>query len=405
MNFNYNFLFVTLSVAVAIQASYVGLNLARLIPAAFASNRRRLIAGSTLSLAVGIWGMHFIGMLAVITPIKIDYAVLPTLISFLVCVLVTGVAIYLASLRAWRFLIIASVIMGLGISSMHYIGMLALHSSVHMGHDPIFALASVVIAIVASALALWLAFAVARQPPLWLSATVLGGAISGMHYMAMAGTTLHAMPGPGPTGQAISSDYLAVVVSVVAFSISGIFMLALVPVENNGALTNEQWKPNSRPEASAASHPPPQDGGDQASGTVEPPGATIVVPDEVLPVERNRSRRHIAYREIVSVHANAHYTYIFNGSDDLFCPLTITEIAERLPDNVFFRTHRSYIVNLAHVTSVKKAANAGIAEIDSPVRRTVPISRSRIAALKESLIAFQEKSGAAAADSRPLPIK
>lgn len=99
MSFKYNIILVALSIAVAIQSSFVGLSLAQLVPGAFAANRRRLLAGAAVSLAIGIWGMHFIGMLAIETPMRIDYAILPTLISFLICALVTGVAIYLASLR------------------------------------------------------------------------------------------------------------------------------------------------------------------------------------------------------------------------------------------------------------------------------------------------------------------
>ncbi len=234
-SFSYSPILVALSVVVAIQASYVGINLALLVPIAFANRRRLLIATSATTLAVGIWSMHFIGMLAVTSSVTIDYAVLPTLLSFLVCALVTGVAIYLASLRSQRLLVIAAVLMGLGIVTMHYVGMLAVHSVVHLTHDPVYAIASVAIAIAASGLALWLAFSAERRPPLFLCAVVLGCAVSGMHYTAMAGTTLHlAAMAATTTNSVISGDILAAIVSVVATSISAIFMLALVPGEHEG---------------------------------------------------------------------------------------------------------------------------------------------------------------------------
>ena len=154
MRFVYDPLLVLLSLIVAIQASYVGLNLALRVALAFALQRRLLIAGAATSLAVGIWGMHFIGMLAAKSPVGIDYAVLPTLISFLVCVLVTGIAVFLASLRALRMLVVAAIVMGLGIAAMHYIGMEAVHAGMQMAHNPAFVIASTVIAIGASALAL-----------------------------------------------------------------------------------------------------------------------------------------------------------------------------------------------------------------------------------------------------------
>ncbi|WP_158808146.1 MHYT domain-containing protein [Beijerinckia sp. L45] len=393
MSFHYNFILVALSIAVAIQASFVGLSLAHLVPGAFAANRRRLLAGATVSLAIGIWGMHFIGMLAIETPIRIDYAILPTLISFLICALVTGVAIYLASLRSTLMLIVGSVIMGTGIASMHFVGMMALHASVHMEHAPLFVLASIAIAIVASGLSLALAFMTLRRPAFWLCAVAMGIAISGMHYMAMAGTAFHSMPSPDPAGEAISGDYLAMIVSVVAFSISGAFMLTLVPSASDEKPIRETFKASGLPHDAAISRGPSESVAIDRSAREGPLAPVMASPPldmcAALPIEKNRSRCQIALTDIVSVHSNAHYTYIFDGHDDLFCPLTISEIAERLPKQTFYRTHRSYIVSLAHVVSVKKAANSGVAEIGSPVRRTVPISRNRISDLRACLMAFQ----------------
>src|SRR4030095_9614080 len=76
----------------------------------------------------------------------------------------------------------AATFMGLGIVSMHYLGMSALHASAHMHHAPAFVAASVAVAIAASGLALFLAGGRSGRPPLIFSATVLGFAIAGMHY-------------------------------------------------------------------------------------------------------------------------------------------------------------------------------------------------------------------------------
>lgn len=373
--FTYSPILVLLSVVVAIQAGYVGINLALLIPTAFANRRRLLIAGSALTLAVGIWSMHFIGMLAVRTSITINYAVLPTLLSFLICGLVTGVAVYLASLRSHLLLVAAAVLMGLGITTMHYVGMIAVHSVMHLTHDPAYAIASIAIAIAASGLTLWLAFSADRRPPLFLCALVFGCAVSGMHYTAMVGTTLHMATAQAATAKSlISSDILATIVSVVACSISAVFMLALVPAGAKDASSDSVQTP--------------------AETTSAPEG--LAEADLLLPMEKNGKRFHIASDEIASVHSNAHYTYIFNGRDDLFCPLSITDIAARLPEAMFPRTHRSYIVNLSFVARIKKSGDAGVAELDTPVRRTVPVSRSRLAALRDELAAFKASAKGAA---------
>ncbi len=399
MNFSYDIPLVALSIFVAVQASYVGLNLARLIPGAFALNRRLLIAGAALSLAVGIWGMHFIGMLAVVAPVAIDYAVLPTLISFLICVLVVGVAIYLAALRPLRSMVYAAVIMGLGIAAMHFIGMMAVHVSVRMTHDPVFVLASIAVAIAASGLALWLAFDAPRKLPFWLCAVVQGGAISGMHYTAMAGTTLAPKPGLALASGAISTNVLAVIVSLVAFSVSGVFMLTLIPVARQETPDETKWKEAGEPRHAAAVGPDLL-ASTAVETTVAAPVAVpvpgLLAPEETLPIERQGNRLHIGVGEIMSIHANAHYTYLFNGREDLFCPLSISEIFDRLPKGRFFRIHRSYIVNLSRIANIRKVGDAGVVELNSPLRRTAPISRGRLAALRHDLARFQT----AGADSR-----
>jgi NO-binding membrane sensor protein with MHYT domain len=88
---------VVLSIFVAIQGAYVGLSLAAQIGEAVGLRRRLLLAGAAISLAVAIWSMHFVGMLAARLPFPVDYLVFPTLLSFLVCVIVVGAAVFAVS--------------------------------------------------------------------------------------------------------------------------------------------------------------------------------------------------------------------------------------------------------------------------------------------------------------------
>src|SRR5258708_4953366 len=88
---------VVLSLIVAIQGAYVGLSLAVQSGGAGGLRRRLLLAGAAISLAVAIWSMHFVGMLAARLPFPVDYLVFPTLLSFLVCVIVVGAAGFSAS--------------------------------------------------------------------------------------------------------------------------------------------------------------------------------------------------------------------------------------------------------------------------------------------------------------------
>src|ERR1700729_1185580 len=139
---------VLLSIVMAIQGAYVGLSLAVQIGQAAGMRRRLLLAGAAFSLAVAIWTMHFVGMLAARMPFPVDYLVFPTLLSFLICVIVVGAAVFAAyagPLTPVR-LPAAAVFMGFGIVSMHYTGMMALHASAHMVHAPRFVAGSIAIA-------------------------------------------------------------------------------------------------------------------------------------------------------------------------------------------------------------------------------------------------------------------
>src|SRR5580700_1163623 len=183
---------VALSLFLAIQGSYVGLSLAVQVGEAIGLRRRLLIAGAAISLAFAIWTMHFIGMLAARMPFPVDYLVFPTLLSFLICVVVVGAAVYAVSSGPFTLLrlTLSACLMGGGIFAMHYIGMSALSATAYMIHNRYYVAASMAIAIAASGLALWLATGRGRRPPLILSAIALGVAVSGMHYTAMAGLTL-----------------------------------------------------------------------------------------------------------------------------------------------------------------------------------------------------------------------
>src|SRR3974390_3787987 len=163
----YNPWLVLLSIVMAIQGAYVGFSLARQIGSAIGVSRRVLLGGAALSVAVGIWTMHFVGMLAARLPFPVDYLVLPTLLSFLVCVIVVGIAVFAISAGSVTplRLPLSAALMGIGIFSMHYIGMFPLHARAIIVHPPLYVLASLVIAIVTSELALWLPREPEMPPP------------------------------------------------------------------------------------------------------------------------------------------------------------------------------------------------------------------------------------------------
>jgi NO-binding membrane sensor protein with MHYT domain len=391
---------VLLSIVMAVQGAYVGLSLAVQIGGTGGLRRRLLLAAAAFSLAVAIWTMHFIGMLAAVLPFPVDYLVFPTLLSFLVCVIVVGIGVYATSagpLTPMR-LALSSSLMGVGIFTMHYIGMSALDASARMVNDPLFVAGSLVIAIAASGLALWLAAGRGKQPPMVLSAIVFGIAVSGMHYTAMAGMTLFPHPDAASGAPALSIDLLAIVVAVVAFCVSGIFLLFLVPDLSRpepvaappltNGLAAATGFPAASPEVAMSVAVAVGDSAEYGRGTYAPLGGLGSAPPKIarqLPVEHDGATRYIAVDDVVAIHANAHYTTIFDGHAKLFCPLSIGELESRLDRDRFIRVHRSHIVNIERVTSHRRAGDTEVVEMAAAKRYTVPVSRSRVAMIKERL--------------------
>jgi len=381
---------VLLSIVMAVQGAYVGLSLSVQIGDAAGMRRRMLLAGSAFSLAVAIWTMHFVGMLAARLSFPVDYLVFPTLLSFLVCAIVVGVAVYATSsgpLTPLR-LTLSACLMGGGIFSMHYLGMSALHASAHMIHAQLFVAASMAVAIAASGLALWLATGRGVRPPLVLSAIAFGIAVSGMHYTAMEGVSLFPHVSAVSTAPALSTDLLAIVVAVVAFCVSGIFLLFLVPER---AATARVEPAGADIPATVPAMAEPVANPDFGRGTAAPLGGAGGPPRRFarhLPVERDGATQFVAVDSVVAVHANAHYTYVFNGNDRLFCPLAISDVEQRLDSNRFVRVHRSHIVNIERVIGYKRSGDNELVEMQAAEHYAVPVSRSRVGSLKSRVAAI-----------------
>jgi PAS domain S-box-containing protein len=194
MTSHYDLGLVTISVVIAILASYAGLLFAGHVTSASGRPRLGWLIGGAVVMGLGIWSMHFVGMLAFRLPVPIGYGLSLVLLSVAVAIAASLLALIVVSgaeLRPLR-LFSASVLMGAAISGMHYIGMAAMSGPVRVTYGAALVALSILIAIVASFAALWLAFhfrsdrssgATLRKAA---SAVVMGIAISGMHYTGMA---------------------------------------------------------------------------------------------------------------------------------------------------------------------------------------------------------------------------
>jgi len=394
---------VVLSIAIAIQGSFVGLSLARGLDEAEGLRRRALLAGASLTLATGVWSMHFVGMLAADFPSAIDYLVLPTLLSFLICVIVVGIGVYAAHADGSPILRVGggAVAMGLGVSLMHYVGMSAVHLAGPTTQETPFVILSVAISIAASGIALWTLERRATRSRVLGAAIVLGLAISGMHYTAMAGMRLDPLCFDVTrfvaAESSLSRNTLALLTTMIAFGVSAAFLLSLVPdsrpLRSRPAVSGPQREREAQiletPENTIQTGSVPlADPSLNAPAANEPEGESPAERPEkqrtnFIHVEKDGRLREIAVGDIFAVRANAHYSYVHDGEQEFFCGLTISAIEARLDPVRFMRVHRSYIVAIDRVASLKRAGENGVAELAAPVRCSIPVARSHYRQVKQ----------------------
>src|SRR6202049_1311648 len=157
---SYNYALVALSVFIAMFASYAALDLASRVTAAGGWSRALWVLGGASAMGTGIWSMHYIGMLAFILPIPVAYHWPTVLLSLLAAILASVIALYVVSrqkMGAFRALA-GSVLMGAGIASMHYIGMAAMRLPAICRFNSFLVLLSVAFAVLISLAALWITF-------------------------------------------------------------------------------------------------------------------------------------------------------------------------------------------------------------------------------------------------------
>ncbi|MBX4151358.1 bifunctional diguanylate cyclase/phosphodiesterase [Paenibacillus lautus] len=158
MDGNYNYYIVGLSIAIAILASYSALNITSKISDANGKSKFFWLFGGAMVMGSGIWSMHFVGMLAMHMNMNVRYDVFLTIMSMLVSVVSSFIAFYITMPRNinWFKIAIGGFIMGSGIVIMHYTGMEAMVIHAEISYDPGIWVLSAIIALVASYAALLL---------------------------------------------------------------------------------------------------------------------------------------------------------------------------------------------------------------------------------------------------------
>jgi PAS domain S-box-containing protein len=214
----YDYRLVALSVLISVVASYAALDLGGRVTASRGSVRSIWLMGGAAAMGMGIWSMHYIGMLAYSLPVSIFYHWPTVLLSLLAAILASAVALFVVSRNEMGplHIVVGGLLMGTGIATMHYVGMDAMRLQAICQYSPGLVALSVILAVVISVVALWRTFRLRSEikSMSWrklLSALLMGIAIPVMHYTGMAAASFRSTGVPPDLTHSIKVSSIGIV--------------------------------------------------------------------------------------------------------------------------------------------------------------------------------------------------
>ncbi|MEM9231471.1 MAG: MHYT domain-containing protein [Pseudomonadota bacterium] len=364
LDYGHNPYLVAASLAIALMSGFTGLSLTRGASAMPPVQRKLVVAMSAVALGGGIWSMHFVAMLGLRLPVLFYYDALVTLASALVAILLTGLALLLVHFgeRTPRRIVLAGATIGVGIPVMHYLGMSGMQLC-----RPVYSPVGVGLAALSSLMlcigSFWICYGQRTARSILLGTVGFGFAVFAVHFIAMAGTGFVKVESATAIGPALSNDVLAFGVTIAAFVISGGFLLTGVTFAEHPAQAMVPAPDAPEPEAQ---------------------------PREILPIripfEKDGRTHFLPECDVAAVRAEGHYCFIYAADDRLFSPWSITMMEENITDPAFVRSHRSYLVNTRFVSSFERKKDSAVCYFDGvDALEKAPVSRSRIGSVLERL--------------------
>lgn len=231
----YHIPLVSLSIIIAIIASYAALDLGIQVQKTKSYARHIWMISGAFAMGMGIWAMHFVAMLAFHLSINVTYDVTLVIVSILPAILSSGFALFIISrpVMEKKQVLLGALFMATGIVSMHYTGMEAMKMNAEIQYNSLLWTLSAVIAFVASVVALYLLSFVSQNyktSKIWLvklgSAVLMGIAISGMHYTGMSAATYKAHQHHTDLAATPFSTLLAYAIGIVILILLGMVFIS-----------------------------------------------------------------------------------------------------------------------------------------------------------------------------------
>ena len=226
---------VALSISIAIFASFMGFQVASQAAGGTPFRKHASLLIGSIALGGGVWSMHFIGMLALELCTHVSYRLDVTALSVLPAIAASWVALNLITrdnLKVFQ-LVLGGVLVGVGIGTMHYVGMAAMEMALLLRYDLLMFCVSILVAVILAILSLWISFGLeqfgkttlSHRAKILISSCVMGAAISGMHYTGMAAARFVLPPGLELSQQTNQiSLYLALGITAITVFIIGLVL-------------------------------------------------------------------------------------------------------------------------------------------------------------------------------------
>ena len=358
---------VLASLAIALMAAFTGLSLTRGASVMGTARRKLFVSMSAVALGTGIWSMHFVSMLGMTLPVSFHYNALVTMMSALVAILLTGIALLLVHFgeRTPQRITLAGVCVGFGILAMHYLGMSGIQAV-----EPVYSALGILVAIVASLVlcvaSIWISYGNRGSRNILLGTVVFGSTVVAVHFIAMAGTHFVKVEGVVSSGLWLSNEVLAFGVTLSSFVISGAFLLVSVTFATGLRAPRDE---NDKMQLSEAETPVLD-------------SQTIIR----VPYESDGQTHFVQSKDIVCVQAEGRYTFLYHPTGRLFCPWSISDMKTRLANTSFVIGHRSYLINTDHVTRFERKKDNGVCYFDGTAHLDEsPVSRSYLKQVRTRL--------------------
>ncbi len=223
---SYDYRLVALSVLIAILASYAALDLAGRVTSAQGKARLLWLNGGAIAMGFGIWSMHYIGMLAFRLPIPVQYDWPTVLLSLVAAIVASGIALFVVSRHMMGVIraVLGSIFMGSGIAIMHYTGMAAMRLFAMCSYSATLVTLSVILAIMISFVALWLTFYSRGETAAWSWRKILSAVVMGAAIPVMHYT---GMAAASFTASPSVHGNRSHAISVTSLSVAGVTVVTL----------------------------------------------------------------------------------------------------------------------------------------------------------------------------------